>query len=171
MNQIFFRSILPIILLSAVVWTSCSKNKTPYTLTYTQTNKPDHIWSADKVEAIILNDSLMITGRKKKDKSEIAIIISDTQVGDYEIIHDGLTFPGSLDNINFESIIIINPDGTSNVNSNLISLDGRVSITSHDTKRKMITGNFNIQAVKGSDLINLKTQNITGEFETKYIKY
>lgn len=136
---------------------SCKKDSTNYELTYIVNNNSYNKWYSDKVEAIIKSDSLLVTG-KKNNGSTVAIIVANSQVGDY---------PVSLTSM--QSVVVVNKDGSKDNATNYLSIDGKVSITANDESKKVISGTFDIKAVRGADV--LKAENISGQFTAKYNKY
>lgn len=161
-NYLLLLFILPSFLLIA-----CSKDSSTNELSYTIND--NNTWHADKVESYIINDSLLISGKKNNNKSEIIIIVSDVEVGDYPITVGDLSNP--LENVGLKALIIVNPTGSKELTDKLISTDGIVSITQIDEKKKIIRGTFDIKAIKGVDILNPNIKTIRGDFETKYRKY
>lgn len=135
----------------------CKKDSNTYELSYTINNNSSSKWFSDKVEAVIKSDSLLITA-KKNDGSTVAIIVSNHQTGNYPI---SLT--------SMESLVVVNRDGSKDNSSNYLSIEGNVAITANDESKKAISGTFSIKAVRATDILN--SENITGQFVTKYTKY
>lgn len=161
------KSLFLLLFLPAILLVSCSKNSSVNELSYTINNSEP--WYADKVESYVVNDTLYITG--KKNKSEILIIVSDIEVGDYPIADGDLSNPLENENVSIRSLVIVNPSGSDNQADKFISTDGIISITSSDRDKRTIKGTFNIKAIKGIDILNPKRHIIKGEFESKYRKF
>ncbi|MCO5230716.1 MAG: DUF6252 family protein [Chitinophagales bacterium] len=140
-----------------LLFISCSKDDTDYKVKFESTSKSSsYTWESEDVEAIILNDSLMIVG-ENDDKSSISIVVESYKVGDY---------PFSVSDM--KSIVIFDKGGEDKT-SKMISTDGIVSITEVNTDKRSISGNFNVNIVNLSS-VNQK-ENISGEFISKYSKY
>ncbi len=149
---------LLIFLLSIVgVFLSCKKDSNNYEITYVINNNISNRWYSDKAEAIIKSDSLVVTG-KKNDGSTVVVIVSDSKVGNY---------PVSVTSM--QSLVVVNRDGSKDNSSNYLSIEGNVSITANDESKKVITGKFDVKAVRTADILN--PDNISGEFTAKYTKY
>lgn len=136
---------------------SCKKDSTNYELTYVVNNNISNRWYSDKVTAIIKSDSLLLTANKKSG-STVAIIVANSQIGNYPI---------SLTAIN--AMVVVNKSGTKDNATNYLSIEGNVSITANDEKKKVISGTFDVKAVRTADVLN--PENISGEFTAKYDKY
>lgn len=155
----FFSKRLPVVLLffCVTLLVSCKKDKSPENLiTYTK-QSTGVTWESEKVTAIIVNDSLVLRGNNK-DGSSIAIVVANSYSGIY-----------TVDMANFQSLIIINDDGSKDNSSNYLSIEGSVTIDNNDTKNKRVKGYFNIQAVKASAITS--KENINGTFTAKYTQY
>lgn len=135
----------------------CKKDSNEYQISYTSDNSSSYTWYSDKINTIIKSDTLLLTGQKD-DKSSIAIIVSNSAVGNYEL---------SLTDL--KSIIVLDKDGSKGKSSQFISTDGVVSITEKDESKKIIKGNFEVNVVNLTN-VNAK-EKIHGNFTSKYTKY
>ncbi|MCO5247676.1 MAG: hypothetical protein M9887_01830 [Chitinophagales bacterium] len=149
---------------------SCKKAESPYYIKYSYDN--GETWSSTTANGFIQNDSLLLTGQKRKDGSNIVIFTNSDTPKTYRLALDGvdLTDLNSIDpnSLDMESIVVINPNGSKKGENNLVSLSGTLIIESIDTKGKKVEGSFNGRFVKGININNPKT--IIGEFVVKYKK-
>lgn len=134
---------------------SCKKDRSQYEVSYSEGSSST--WYSDKVEAVIANDTMLVTG-KKNDGSSIAIAVSGYTVGSYPITLTGM-----------KSLVVINQDGSKDNTTNYLSIEGNVTVTSNDEKKKEVSGTFTVKAVNKASV--LQPKNITGKFTAKYTKY
>lgn len=132
---------------------SCGKDKeSPYKLSMTGTGALLFDWTSDKVDGAILNDTLLIAAQKN-DKSRVALVISRSEPGDYEISEGNIAALATFDLV-----------GDNKPENKFLSTEGVISILEKDTKNKVVTGFFSFTAVSGS----LEEVSVEGNFISKY---
>jgi hypothetical protein len=136
---------------------SCKKDSNDYQISYTSNNSTSTTWNSDKINAIIRIDTLLLTGQKD-DKSSIAIIVSSSSVGNYEMSVSDL-----------KTVIAIDKDGSKSKESQFISVDGVVSIFENNKDKKYIRGSFEVNVINLAN-INAK-EKVQGNFTSKYKEY
>lgn len=144
-----FFMLLTVVLLAV----ACKKQDSPYFLTISNDTSEVVTWESDKIDAAILNDSLLIVA-SQRNGSGVSIIANGSVEGEYEIMLN-----------NLEALVTFDKTGEKNPASTWVSASGQLVIAEKNTKDKTVKGFFNITAVDGllSNPINFR-----GEFATRY---
>lgn len=132
---------------------ACKKQDSPYFLTLSNDTSEVVSWESDKIDAAILNDSLLIVA-SQRNGSGVSIIANGSVEGEYDIVLN-----------NLEALVTFDKTGEKDPSSTWVSASGQLVIVEKNTKDKTVKGFFNITAVDGllSNPVNYR-----GEFATRY---
>jgi hypothetical protein len=132
---------------------ACKKQDSPYFLTITTEVSDVGSWESDRIDGVILNDSLLIVATQKNG-SGVSIIVNGANEGEYDIVLN-----------NLEALVTFDQTGEKDPAKTYISAAGQLVIVEKNSSNRTIKGFFNVTAVDGmlSNQVNLQ-----GEFATKY---
>ena len=132
---------------------SCGKDKeSAYKLTMSGTGALVFDWSSEKIDGLVVNDTLLIAA-SRRDKSKAALVLTNSAVGDYEISAESI-----------QALLTFDLVGDNKPENKFLSTEGVVSVIEKDTKNKVITGFFSVNAVSGT----LEEVAVEGNFVSKY---
>lgn len=132
---------------------SCGKDKeSPYKLTMSGTGELLFDWSSEKIDGLVVNDTLLIAA-SRKDKSKVALVLVNSSVGDYEISAESI-----------QALVTFDLVGDNKPENKFLSTEGVVSVIENDSKNNVITGFFSVKAVSGA----LEEVTVEGNFVSKY---
>jgi hypothetical protein len=132
---------------------ACKKQESPYFLSITQQAEQNFQWESDKIDAVILNDSLLVVATKRNG-SGVSIIANGNEVGEYQI---------QLNNL--EALVTFDQTGQKKPESTFISASGTLNIVQKNVSNKTISGFFMITSVNG---LLSNPVNFEGEFSARY---